>query len=110
MLLGFDDTILGVGAPEVAIILAVGYFVLGPVELFKLTKQAGVLVGQLRDIGLGTATNLGNIMDDQVLRFTFCLAKLYYIVAVLWYCQDIRKMCGDRRCLQGAVVVEPIEY
>lgn len=67
MLLGFDDTILGVGAPEVFIILAVGYFVLGPVELFKLTKQAGVLVGQLRDIGLGTATSLGNIMDDQVL-------------------------------------------
>lgn len=66
MLLGFDDTILGVGAPEVFIILAVGYFVLGPVELFKLTKQAGVLVGQLRDIGLGTATSLGNIMDDQI--------------------------------------------
>ncbi|CAM9144498.1 unnamed protein product [Laminaria digitata] len=66
MLLGFDDTILGVGAPEVFIILAVGYFVLGPVELFKLTKQAGVLVGQLRDLGLGTVTNLGNIMDEQI--------------------------------------------
>lgn len=66
MLLGFDDTILGVGAPEVAIVLIVGYFVLGPVELFKLTKEAGVLVGQLRDLGLGTVTNLGNIMDEQV--------------------------------------------
>lgn len=67
MLLGLGtDTILGVGGPELAIILAVGYFVLGPVELFKLTKQAGVLVGQLRDIGLGTVTNLGKIMDEQV--------------------------------------------
>lgn len=79
MLLGFDDTILGVGAPEVFIILAVGYFVLGPVELFKLTKQAGVLVGQLRDLGLGTVTNLGNIMDEQVLRLVLFLVKLCYI-------------------------------
>lgn len=61
-----DSTILGIGGPELFVILAVGYFALGPVELFKLTKAAGVLVGQLKDIGLGTATNLGNIMNDQV--------------------------------------------
>lgn len=82
MLLGFDDTILGVGAPEVFIIMAVGYFVLGPVELFKLTKQAGVLVGQLRDIGLGTATNLGNIMDEQVRWFALYVFKLCCIAVV----------------------------
>lgn len=62
------DTLLGVGTPEAVLILVVGYFVLGPVELFKITKQAGVLVGQLRDIGLGTVTNLGTIMDEQVRR------------------------------------------
>lgn len=61
-----DSTILGIGGPELFVILAVGYFALGPVELFRLTKAAGVLVGQLKDIGLGTATNLGNIMNDQV--------------------------------------------
>lgn len=62
----FNDTILGVGTPEVLVILVVGYFVLGPIELFKFTKQAGVLLGQLKDIGLGTATNLGQIMEEQV--------------------------------------------
>lgn len=67
MRMSFDSTILGVGGPELLLILVVGYFVLGPVELFRFTKQAGVIVGQLKDIGLGTATSLGNIMNQQVL-------------------------------------------
>lgn len=67
MLFGGPDTFLGVGSPELVVILVIGYFVLGPIELFKLAKQAGVLAGQLKDIGLGTATNLGKIVDEQVL-------------------------------------------
>lgn len=55
------------GSPELLVILVVGYFVLGPMGIFKLAKQAGVLAGQLKDIGLGTATNLGKIVDEQVL-------------------------------------------
>lgn len=66
MRMSFDSTILGVGGPELLLILVVGYFVLGPVELFRFTKQAGVIVGQLKDIGLGTATSLGNIMNQQI--------------------------------------------
>lgn len=65
-MVGFDNTFFGVGGPEVVVVLIVGYFVLGPVELVKLVKQAGILVGQLRDAGLGTVTNLSTIMDDQV--------------------------------------------
>lgn len=65
-MVGFDNTLFGVGGPEVLVVLVVGYFVLGPVELAKLVKQAGILVGQLRDAGLGTVTNLSTIMDDQV--------------------------------------------
>lgn len=65
-MVGFGETFFGVGGPEVAVVLVVGYFVLGPVELVKLVKQAGVLVGQLRDVGLGTVTNLTSIVDDQV--------------------------------------------
>lgn len=65
-MVGFDNTFFGVGGPEVVVVLVVGYFVLGPVELVKLVKQAGILVGQLRDAGLGTVTNLSTIMDDQV--------------------------------------------
>lgn len=65
-MVGFDNTFFGVGGPEVVVVLVVGYLVLGPVELVKLVKQAGILVGQLRDAGLGTVTNLSTIMDDQV--------------------------------------------
>lgn len=65
-MVGFDNTFFGVGGPEVVVVLVVGYFVLGPVELVKLVKQAGILVGQLRDAGLGTVTNLSTIMDEQV--------------------------------------------
>ncbi|CAN0558652.1 unnamed protein product [Ectocarpus sp. 12 AP-2014] len=67
-MVGFDNTFFGVGGPEVVVVLVVGYFVLGPVELVKLVKQAGVLVGQLRDVGLGTVNNLTTIVDDQVQR------------------------------------------
>ncbi|CAB1113770.1 unnamed protein product [Ectocarpus sp. CCAP 1310/34] len=65
-MVGFDNTFFGVGGPEVVVVLVVGYFVLGPVELVKLVKQAGVLVGQLRDVGLGTVNNLTTIVDDQI--------------------------------------------
>lgn len=68
-MIGLDDTFFGVGGPEVVVVLAVGYFVLGPVELAKLVKQAGVLIGQLRDVGLGTVNNLTSIVDDQVIFF-----------------------------------------
>ncbi|CAM9171725.1 unnamed protein product [Discosporangium mesarthrocarpum] len=68
MLFGVGETILGVGTPEAVVVLVVGYFVLGPVELFKLAKQAGLIVGQLRDLGLGTVQNLGTIMDEQIMR------------------------------------------
>ena len=67
MLFGGTDTLLGIGSPELLVILVIGYFVLGPIELFKLAKQAGVLAGQLKDIGLGTVNNLGKIVDEQVL-------------------------------------------
>lgn len=36
--------ILGVGTPEVLVICAVGYFLLGPSELYKLAKEIGKLV------------------------------------------------------------------
>ncbi|CAM9550158.1 unnamed protein product [Choristocarpus tenellus] len=63
-----QDTILGVGGFELAVCLVVGYFAVGPIELFKLVKQAGILAGQLKDIGLGTVTNLNQIMEEQVAR------------------------------------------
>ena len=42
--LGADGGILGVGAPELATIVLIGYFVLGPQELYKLTKEIGEIM------------------------------------------------------------------
>ncbi|KAG5188282.1 hypothetical protein JKP88DRAFT_287535 [Tribonema minus] len=66
MFFGPGESFFGIGAPEAAVVLAVGYFVLGPTELYKLTKSIGTLVGQFRDFGLGTATNLQNIMEKEL--------------------------------------------
>ena len=39
--------ILGIGAPEIATIAIVGYFVLGPEDLYKLTKEIGKFITNL---------------------------------------------------------------
>jgi hypothetical protein len=41
-----NSGILNVGTPEVAVILLVGYFVLGPQDLYKVVKQAGAFWAQ----------------------------------------------------------------
>lgn len=39
---------LGVGAPEVLVIIAVGWFVLGPKQLIQLSRDIGQIIGELR--------------------------------------------------------------
>ena len=46
--LGSDGGILGVGAPELATIVLIGYFVLGPTELYKLTREIGKFITNFR--------------------------------------------------------------
>ncbi len=40
--------ILGVGAPEVFVIVAVGWFVLGPKQLLSLSRDIGKIIGDIR--------------------------------------------------------------
>jgi len=42
--------LFGLGAPEIAIILVAGAFVLGPEKLVSLGKDAGSIAGELKDI------------------------------------------------------------
>ena len=58
MFFGPGESFFGVGAPEAAVVVAIGYFVLGPTELYKLIKVIGQVVGQFKDFGVNTATNL----------------------------------------------------
>ncbi|CAM9252577.1 unnamed protein product [Chrysoparadoxa australica] len=66
MLFGPQENFFGVGGPELAVVLIVGYFVLGPTELYRVSKQAGQFLGSLKDIGLGTVTNFQSIMETQL--------------------------------------------
>lgn len=66
MFLGSDGGILGVGAPEVATILLVGYFVLGPTELFKLTKEIGKFIQNIRTLGSEATKSFESTMENQL--------------------------------------------
>lgn len=48
---GSGGGFLGVGTPELAVIAAVAWAVLGPKELFKLTRQAGAFLGEWQQLG-----------------------------------------------------------
>ena len=63
---GSDGGILGVGAPEVAVTLLVGYFVLGPSDLYKLVKEIGKLIQNFRTLGAEAAKTFEGTMDDQL--------------------------------------------
>lgn len=66
MFLGSDGGILGVGTPEVAVIALVGYFVLGPTELFKLTKEIGKFIQNIRTLGTEASKSFESTMEDQL--------------------------------------------
>ncbi|KAL9182347.1 hypothetical protein ACHAXT_012999 [Thalassiosira profunda] len=61
-----SDGILGVGAPEIAVTLLVGYFVLGPSDLYKLVKEIGKFVQNFRTLGAEAATAFEGTMENQL--------------------------------------------
>ncbi|KAL7430415.1 hypothetical protein ACHAXH_003628 [Discostella pseudostelligera] len=65
-LLGSDSGLLGVGAPEVAVILLVGYFILGPSDLYKLVKEIGKFIQNARTLGAEAAKSFEGTMEDQL--------------------------------------------
>lgn len=64
--LGGDGGILGVGAPEIATILLVGYFVLGPSELYKLVKEIGKFVQNFRSLSTEATKQFESTMENQL--------------------------------------------
>jgi Sec-independent protein translocase protein TatA len=65
MFLGADG-ILGVGAPEVAVTLLVGYFILGPSDLYKLTKEIGKFIQSFRTLSSEASKSFENTMENQL--------------------------------------------
>lgn len=64
--LGSDGGILGVGAPEIATILVVGYFVLGPSELYKLVKEIGKFIQNFRSLSTEATKQFESTMENQL--------------------------------------------
>ena len=64
--LGTDGGILGVGAPEIATILVVGYFVLGPSELYKLVKEIGKFIQNFRSLSTEATKQFESTMENQL--------------------------------------------
>lgn len=66
MFMGSDGGILGIGTPELFTILLVGYFVLGPSDLYKLTKEIGKFVQNVRTFSAEATSTLENSMESQL--------------------------------------------
>mmetsp|Transcript_21784 Transcript_21784/g.47408 ORF Transcript_21784/g.47408 Transcript_21784/m.47408 type:complete len:452 (-) Transcript_21784:352-1707(-) len=61
-----QEGIFGVGAPEIAVTLIVGYFVLGPSDLYKLVKEIGKFIQNFRTLGTEAAKQFEGTMEDQL--------------------------------------------
>jgi len=64
--MGSDGGILGIGTPELFTILLVGYFVLGPSDLYKLTKEIGKFVQNLRTFTTEASSTFENSMESSL--------------------------------------------
>ena len=60
---------MGVGTPEVLVIAAVGYFLLGPEELYRLSKEIGKVVGQAREYVTKSAAEWQATLDGETFEF-----------------------------------------
>ena len=58
--------LFGIGAPEIATIAVVGYFVLGPEDLYKVTKEIGKFITNIRSVAMETSANFENTMESQL--------------------------------------------
>lgn len=64
--MGSDGGILGIGTPELFTILLVGYYVLGPSDLFKLTKEIGKFVQNFQTFAAEATTTFETSMESQL--------------------------------------------
>lgn len=66
MFMGSDGGLLGIGGPEIATILLVGYFVLGPSELYKLVKEIGKFIQNIRTFSTDLTKTFDTNMNDMI--------------------------------------------
>jgi len=63
---GFNGGFLNLGTPEVIVIGAVAWAVLGPKELFRLAKQAGEFIGQWQQLGQQARDQFTSALEEEL--------------------------------------------
>jgi len=60
------DGIFGVGGPEVLTIMIVAYFMLGPQEMYKATKQIGKFISTFRTVSGDAVKGVQDSLENQI--------------------------------------------
>jgi len=64
--MGSDGGILGIGTPELFTIVLIGYFVLGPSDLYKLVKEIGKTIQNFQNFATEATASLENNLESQL--------------------------------------------
>jgi len=64
--MGSDGGLLGIGTPELFTIVLIGYFVLGPSDLYKLVKEIGKFIQNFQTFATEATATLENNMESQL--------------------------------------------
>lgn len=64
--MGSDGGLFGIGTPELFTIVLIGYFVLGPSDLYKLVKEIGKFIQNFQTFATEATATLENNMESQL--------------------------------------------
>lgn len=64
--MGSDGGLFGIGTPELFTIVLIGYFVLGPSDLYKLVKEIGKFIQNFQSFATEATASLENNMESQL--------------------------------------------
>jgi Sec-independent protein translocase protein TatA len=64
--LGGGGGFLNVGTPELIVIGGLAWLLRGPKELFRLSREAGVLIGNLRKLGTDAADQFRDAIESEM--------------------------------------------
>jgi len=63
---GFGGGFLNMGTPELVVIGAVAWVVLGPKELFRLSKEAGKFIGEWQQLGMQAKNTFTDALETEL--------------------------------------------
>mmetsp|Transcript_11893 Transcript_11893/g.28182 ORF Transcript_11893/g.28182 Transcript_11893/m.28182 type:complete len:439 (+) Transcript_11893:170-1486(+) len=64
--MGSDGGLFGIGTPELFTIVLIGYFILGPSDLYKLVKEIGKFIQNFQSFAAEATASLENNMESQL--------------------------------------------